>query len=511
MIALASELSYLASITSKARSQYRWLEEMWGEQGDPKAMAVRQLLESLPATDQHGVPTKVAIFTNYRDTAEYLFKQLGGDKEALRREIRVRSNLSDQRWTSLLTGGDDQKRRQNVLEHFAPLATNRETEPLDDPLLLDRIRPFRERSIELLIATDVLSEGQNLQDAQYLINYDLHWNPVRMIQRAGRIDRLFSPHDKVYIYNVMPEQGLEDLLRLVTSLTRKLETIEDAVALDASVLGEQIEARQLDKIMALRRGGVQADHIYLEGERNQGLDAGLEVLNQYLEIMKQYATEDVSKIPHGVYSVKRGPQSGVYVMLQMPEELSGEVYWRFYSLGDIARPLASPNEVLGVIQTNQEELRLELSEDANPFTYLRQPLEAAVAQIGETYLHAVSSYTPDKFITRLRRILQRDDILEADNELWKWFDMWTRQTLPSDALRRRSMVDPVRVINRIKLNSDSNQMLDALQQLRSAIQSEGLDRSLERPYSVQPSVKDLQLVAWELVVGPDGLPSVEMK
>ena len=482
-----------------------WLEEMWGSEGDPKAIAVRQLLESLPATDQHGLPTKVVIFTNYRDTAEYFFKQLGGDKDALKRDIRVQSNLNDRRWMSLLTGGDEQKRRLSIIEHFTPLAAHRETEPLDDPLLLDKIRPFRERSIELLIATDVLSEGQNLQDAQYLINYDLPWNPVRMIQRAGRIDRLFSPHDKVYIYNVMPEQGLEDLLRLVSKLTKKLETIEDAIALDASVLGEQIEAKQLDKIMAIRRGGVQADQIYLEGERNQGLDAGMEILNQYLEIMKQYATEDVQQIPNGVYSVKRGPESGVYVMLQMPEELSGEVYWRFYPLGDTTRPVISPNEVLKLIQANQEELRLELSEDTNPFRFLHQPLEAAVAQIGEAYLQAVASHTPDKFTTTLRRILQRDDVLETDNELWKWFDTWTCQTLPSDALRRRSMVDPVRVVNGIKLNADIDQMIEALRQLRSAIESEGLDRLLERPYSVQPSVKDLQLVAWELVIGPEGL------
>ena len=59
--------------------------------------------------------------------------------------------------------------------------------------LLEKVRPLRERGIDLLIATDVLSEGQNLQDAQFLINYDLPWNPVRIIQRAGRIDRLFLP------------------------------------------------------------------------------------------------------------------------------------------------------------------------------------------------------------------------------------------------------------------------------------------------------------------------------
>jgi len=485
-------------------NRLNWLEQMWGTQDDPKAMAVRNLLESLPSKDNQGLPTKVVIFTNYRDTAEYLFKQLGGKKETLKQDIRVASNLSDKRWMALLTGTSDQKRRQAVLEHFVPLASHREAEPLDDPLLLEKVRPLRETSIELLIATDVLSEGQNLQDAQYLINYDLHWNPVRMIQRAGRIDRLFSPHEKVYIYNVMPEQGLEDLLRLVSSLTRKLETIEDAVALDASVLGEQIEAKQLDKILAIRRGGAQADSVYLEGERNQGMDEGLEILNQYLEIMKHYATEDVEQIPDGVYSIKRGPESGIYIMLQMPEELSGEIYWRFYPLGDLTRPITSPNEVLKLIQTNQEEMRLELAEDINPFSFLHKPLEASVNQIGEAYLQAVASHTPDKFVTKVRRVLQRDDILEADDELWKWFDSWTQQTLPSDALRRRSMADPVRTINRLKSNSDTATTTEALRKLREAIEAEGLDRPLERPYSVQPSAKDLKLVAWELVVGPDG-------
>ncbi len=62
-------------------------------------------------------------------------------------------------------------------------------------------------------------------------------------------DRLFSPHDRVYIYNLMPEDGLEDLLNLVANLSKKIETIGDAVALDASVLGEQIETKELDKVM----------------------------------------------------------------------------------------------------------------------------------------------------------------------------------------------------------------------------------------------------------------------
>ena len=488
----------------------RWLDEMWGEQGDPKVQAVRELLESLPPTDQHGVPTKVALFTNYKDTAEYIFRQLGGDTESPVTKLRTASNLADGRQMTMLTGQDDQNRRRAVLERFAPLATHRETEAIDDSGLQERIEPLRKESIDLLIATDVLSEGQNLQDAQYLINYDLPWNPVRMIQRAGRIDRLFSPHDKVYIYNLMPEQGLDDLLKLVSSLTRKLVAIEDAVALDASVLGEQIEAKELDKILALRSGGAKADEVYLEGERNQGIDEGLESLNYYLDIMKQMATEDVEAIPDGVYSIKEGRQTGVYIMLRMPEDLSGEVFWNFYPLGDHAHPTTSPNDVLGLIDADSEELRKDIGDRANPFKFLEEPLQAAVSQVGERYVEAVKAQAPDKFVARLRRILQRDDILQADEDVWAWFNDWVGYSLPGDTLRRRSMQDPVRAINRVKLGAPRDQMIGLLRQLRSAVEAEGLDRRLEKPESRQPTERDLELVAWELIVGKEGLPGIEL-
>ena len=363
-------------------TRLQWLEEMLADQGDPKAQAVRKLLESLPEEDAHGNPTKVALFTSYKDTADHLFKQFSGDAKALETDLRAKSNLADGRWVSLLTGASDQNRRRAVLERFAPLATHRETEALDDPTLLEKVRPLRERGIDLLIATDVLSEGQNLQDAQFLINYDLPWNPVRIIQRAGRIDRLFSPHDTVYIYNLMPEDGLEDLLKLVQNLSKKIEAIEDAVALDASVLGEQIEARELDKVMKLRSGGVQADQVYLEGERDQGLDQGAELLNKYLDLMKEFATEDIENIPNGIYSVKRGSSNGVYVMLKMPEEASGEVFWRFYSTGDVSQPVTSPNDVLSLIEVERNESRLDIPPNENPFRYLDTPLRAAVDQIG---------------------------------------------------------------------------------------------------------------------------------
>lgn len=489
-------------------NRLKWLDALLVEQGDPKAQAVRDLLERLPKEDSNGLPTKVALFTTYKDTAIHLYEQFGGDPGSIKRDVRTRSNLTDSRWMSLLTGADDQNRRRRILERFAPLATHRETEPLDDPTLVRKVAPLRTQGIELLIATDVLSEGQNLQDAQYLINYDLPWNPVRMIQRAGRIDRLLSPHSKVYIYNLMPEEGLEELLKLIENLSKKIETIEDAVALDASVLGEQIEKKELDKLMKLRAGGAQADQVYREGERTQGLDEGAELLNRYLELMKESATEDVRDIPDGVYSVKEGDASGVYIMLKMPEEASGEVFWRFYPFGDLSLPISSPNEVLDIVNARRDESRMQLSSDENPFSHLEEPLRAAVTQIGRAYLDTVASISSDAFTRKVRMFLNRDDLLESEPELFRFFSDWVDSPIPSDAVRRMSMRDPVRVLYRLApTQAQLDLVAEALNSLREAIHTEGLDRPLPRPNTKQPSVEDLELVAWELVVGPEGLDS----
>ena len=491
-------------------TQLQWLEAMLAEDGDPKVKSVRQLLECLPRVDALGVPTKVALFTSYKDTALHLFRQFGGEFDALLEGYRTRSNLGDERWMSLLTGNDDQRRRRAVLERFAPLGTHRGSESLEDPDLFGKVTPLRDEGIELLIATDVLSEGQNLQDAQFLVNYDLPWNPVRMIQRAGRIDRLFSPHDKVYIYNVMPESGLEDLLNLVQNLTRKIEAIEDAVALDASVLGEQIEARELDKIMKIRAGGAQADQVYREGERGQGLDEGSELLNKYLDLMKEFATEDIADIPNGVYSVKSGSNSGVYIMLRMPEEASGEVYWRFYPMNNVSQPKTFPNEVLPLVEAHKEEGRLQIPGDENPFEFLEAPLRAAVDQIGQAYLDAMSNVSSDNFTRRIKQFLNRDDFLASQGDLFQFFNEWVNMSLPTDAVRRVGMRDTVRIVNQLApRQAELHQVVEALTELRQAIQAEGLDRPLQRPETKRPSVEDLELVAWELVVGPEGLPQVK--
>ena len=107
----------------------------------------------------------------------------------------------------------------------------------------------------------------------------------------------------------------------------------------------------------------------------------------------------------------------------------------------------------------------------------------------------------------MRQFLNRDDLLESNADLFQFFSNWVDMSLPSDAVRRASMRDPVRVLNRLApTRVELGLLVPALTALRDSIQAEGLDRPIQRPNTKQPSIEDLELVAWELVVGPDGLP-----
>ena len=118
----------------------------------------------------------------------------------------------------------------------------------------------------------------------------------------------------------------------------------------------------------------------------------------------------------------------------------------------------------------------------------------------------MSAVTSDSFTKRLRRFLNRDDLLQSAPDLFGFFSEWVDMQFPLDATRRMSMRDPVRIVNQLPPTRASlHQIVPALTMLREAIQIEGLDRPLQRPDTKQPSVEDLELVAWELVVGPEGL------
>lgn len=164
---------------------------------------LQQLVADLKNKFEHpinGSNKKVLIFTAFADTANYLYEQLSS---------RILNDCGLH--TALITGSTEGKCTlpklkctfNDILTYFSPLSKDR-----------DAIHPNDTREIDVLIATDCISEGQNLQDCDYLINYDIHWNPVRIIQRFGRIDRIGSKNDVIQLVNYWPDMELDDYIKL---------------------------------------------------------------------------------------------------------------------------------------------------------------------------------------------------------------------------------------------------------------------------------------------------------
>lgn len=184
---------------------------------DAKLENLRQVIQQKVNEPLNEGNRKVLVFTAFADTAEYLYEQLApwakerfGMESALVTGDGRRSTIQDQR-----------KDMATILTAFAPRAKER-PEDLSS-----------EGDIDLLIATDCISEGQNLQDCDYLINYDIHWNPVRIIQRFGRIDRIGSPNERIQLVNFWPNIELEEYINLEQRVSGRM------VLLDISATGEE--------------------------------------------------------------------------------------------------------------------------------------------------------------------------------------------------------------------------------------------------------------------------------
>ncbi|CBL45873.1 helicase, C-terminal domain [gamma proteobacterium HdN1] len=185
---------------------------------DAKLAALRQMIEDKCRRPINSGNQKIIVFTAFSDTAHYLYAQLapwakstlGIDAALVTGSAGIQTTLPGLR-----------KSMSGVLSAFAPRAKERPEELA------------AEGEIDLLIATDCISEGQNLQDCDWLINYDIHWNPVRIIQRFGRIDRIGSPNESIQLVNFWPNMELEEYINLEQRVSGRM------VLLDISATGEE--------------------------------------------------------------------------------------------------------------------------------------------------------------------------------------------------------------------------------------------------------------------------------
>ena len=185
---------------------------------DAKLEALRQVIAEKARTPLNPGNRKVLIFTAFADTAHYLYAELAPWAQ---REHGLHS--------ALVTGaGSNQTNLPGIHKDLATILTT------FSPRSKERPEDFaKEGELDLLFATDCISEGQNLQDCDYLINYDIHWNPVRIIQRFGRIDRIGSPNSRIQLVNFWPNLELEEYINLEQRVSGRM------VLLDISATGEE--------------------------------------------------------------------------------------------------------------------------------------------------------------------------------------------------------------------------------------------------------------------------------
>lgn len=185
---------------------------------DAKLGALREVIDHKHREPINAGNRKVIIFTAFADTARYLYEQLAPWAQS---KLGVHCALVTGTGSNQTTLPELRRDLASILTAFAPRAKERPTDLAGDG------------DLDLLIATDCISEGQNLQDCDWLINYDIHWNPVRIIQRFGRIDRLGSPNDRIQLVNFWPNMELEEYINLEQRVSGRM------VLLDVSATGEE--------------------------------------------------------------------------------------------------------------------------------------------------------------------------------------------------------------------------------------------------------------------------------
>ncbi len=270
---------------------------------DAKIAALQEVLAG-PLCGQ-----KVLIFSSFKDTSRYVHRCLTGDAAAAWRGRAGDPNIRR------IDSGNHPDERGHILGHFAPVANNAEVNSEDQ--------------IDILISTDVLSEGQNLQDCGAIINFDLTWNPIRLVQRNGRIDRIGSPHEKITIYNMFPEDELEQLLKLVDRLTKRISQIDELGLLDASVLGEVVHPRTFNTLCRIH----DEDGTVLDEEEDRAELAGPEsLLKQLKELLNREGADALVQLPNGIHSgLRRDKAYGMFFYFQAPraDGTGRRHFWRY--------------------------------------------------------------------------------------------------------------------------------------------------------------------------------------
>lgn len=254
---------------------------------------------------------KVLIFTAFADTADYLYKHVSHYiKQNFGLDSAIITGTVDGRTTASLRHTD----MNTVLTCFSPISK-------DKHLLM----PDDDTNIDVLIATDCISEGQNLQDCDYLINYDIHWNPVRIIQRFGRIDRIGSKNSVIQLVNFWPDVTLDEYINLKSKVETRMKIVDMTATGDDNIISDE-EKTELEYRKA------QLERLQKEVVDIEDMSSGISImdlgLNEFrldlLEYVKNHP--EIEKAPFGLHAVAPAtedtPEGAIFVLKNCSESVN---------------------------------------------------------------------------------------------------------------------------------------------------------------------------------------------
>ena len=296
---------------------------------------------------------KMVVFTSYVDTAKYVHADL-------------KSHLNDKK-VLLLTGSVSKKKRREILEQFSP-KSNHVGEEI----------PANLEEADVLVTTEVLSEGQNLQDCNYVVNYDLPWNPMRMVQRVGRVDRLTSEFDEITSAVFIPEKQLNDLLNIMEKLEAKIQDIGDVVGAEGSILGEKENPKTFN---ALDRIAAEDSSLLDEMEKSADLLTMVTPYQEVLSYIKNLGIDKLQDIRPGKRSGLCSESSGAVMMYR--ENSSKDIHMVLYDHKKSQIVINDITESFARIKCDHNE-KLSIPFRGNDsFKYIKMINEQAVAEILE--------------------------------------------------------------------------------------------------------------------------------
>lgn len=231
----------------------------------------------------NGNNKKVIVFTTFSDTAHYLYENI---EEWLKEKYGF--------FSATVTGNSTvtnckkiPNNFESILVHFSPKSNQYDT---------------KGNEIQLLIATDCISEGQNLQDCDYLINYDIHWNPVRIVQRFGRIDRIGSNNDQIQLVNFWPNMSLDEYINLEKRVRNKMVMLDISATGDDNIIDPELREAEYRKQQLEQLQNEVLDVEELKG----GISITDLTLDDFVMSLDRFMHENpgmLEKYPTGVYAI----------------------------------------------------------------------------------------------------------------------------------------------------------------------------------------------------------------